>query len=386
MDSEAWVIISFMPGLYVHVPFCAKRCVYCDFVITTAEGNLPQQRFLEAFAAECAHNVARFGSSRAFESLYVGGGTPSRLKSQELETFFKIIKRSFQFKQDHEATFECNPADVTDELCTLLAEQGINRISLGVQSFNAKTLAAMNRDHSVTDIENAFARLRKGGIRNISADLILSYPGETVEDARHSLSRMMEFEPEHISLYELVVEPRTALDAQIRSGRTHLPQEEEATRTLVFARDFLKRKGYEHYELLSYARPGYRARHNLIYWANEEYLGLGPGAYSYLNGCRFRFAASVEDYLKKAQAADWSPADEETLTGMAHQAESLVLGLRLQEGVSKGAFWDILALVDFQILRLQEDGLLEQDATHLRLTAKGQLFSETVFSALSLPK
>lgn len=372
-----------MKGLYVHIPFCQKKCHYCDFVITSRGSAPKRDRFLSALALEMDHR-AENTDRRPFDTLYIGGGTPSALDTDESRRLFEMIEKHFIFKPGAERTLEANPGDLTEEKAALYREYGINRISLGAQSFRDETLHAANRAHGSEAIGESFKMLRNAGFTNVSLDLILSLPGETLEDVRFSLRRLLELGPEHVSLYELTVEERTVFGRLQKEGKLVLPREETSLEMLKTARHFLKDNGFRHYELLSYAKPGYESKHNLLYWANEEYLGLGPGAFTYLEGRRLRSSSSYEEYLSKVEAGDWTSLEEDTLSPEKKEIESFLLALRLVEGASALRFRGLIPKLIAPLGRLAEQDLLLVDDETIRLTSKGQLFAETVFTELSL--
>ena len=320
-----------------------------------------------------------------FDTLYVGGGTPSALDVGESRRLFELLESRFTFQSGAEKTLEANPGDLTFEKASLYRKAGINRISLGAQSFREETLHGINRAHGSAAIGESFKILRDAGFDNISLDLILSLPGESLEDVRFSLERLRELRPEHVSLYELTVEERTVFGRLQKEGKLVLPGEETQLEMLKTARKFLKDHGFNHYELLSYARPGCESKHNLLYWANEPYLGLGPGAFSYLGGRRFRSSSSYEEYLAKIEVGDWTPLEEDALSPEKKEIESFLLALRLIEGAPASRFRGLIPRLAVPLGRLTEQELLLVDDETIRLTSKGQLFAETVFTELSAP-
>ncbi len=374
-----------MTGLYIHVPFCVKKCHYCNFVITGLGPVAKHDLFLSSLEKEIKHTRHRF-SETAFDTLYVGGGTPSALTHDETRRFFDLIYANFRFKEGAEITYETNPGDADESKAEAYKESRISRISLGAQSFHDKTLRRINRAHGVRDIYASYDILRKAGFKNINMDLILSLPGESLEELKVSLGELARLSPEHVSLYELTIEEKTVFGSQFKEGKLALPPEEESLAMLSHARQFLKERGFGHYELLNYAKPGFESRHNRLYWANEEYLGLGPGAFSYFDGRRFRNSASYEEYLAKIHRDDWTAREEETLTFEKKEIESFLLALRLSEGADVRRFVSILTKLQETISGLQEKGLLEKEANKIRLTPRGQFFAETVFSELSVPE
>jgi oxygen-independent coproporphyrinogen-3 oxidase len=371
-----------MTGLYLHVPFCSKKCHYCDFVVTTASGADAHARYLDALAAECAHYAPRFSGTR-FSTLYVGGGTPAMLETDETRRLFETVRKYFSFEPGAEISWEANPGDLTPEKAAAYRALGVTRVSLGAQSFDDPVLATMNRAHDAAAIERTFNILKDAGIQDVNLDLMLALPGQDVAGARRSLERAAMLGPTHISLYELVVEERTVFAVRQKKGQLPLPPEERALEMLEEARAYLKKNGFIHYELLNYAKPGFESRHNRLYWANEDYLGLGPGAYSYFNDHRFRGSASYAEYLKKIASANWTPLDDEKLTPEARDVESLLLALRLTAGANLARFTALLPKKEESLRQLEDNGLLIRDEKTIRLSPRGQLFSETVFTELS---
>ncbi len=371
-----------MPGLYIHVPFCKKKCHYCNFTIALSGPEARHAEYLEALDREASRHYERF-KGVLFETVYLGGGTPSTLRPAEFRRLFSDLGCYFQWKPEVEVTCEVNPGEMDLEKAELLRELGVNRVSFGAQSFHDETLKSLNRAHGVSDITRSFGILRQAGFKNINLDLILSLPGEGWDKARYSLERALELGPEHISLYELTVEAKTVFGDLHKKGKLALPDEDAQFETLSKAREFLMSRGYIHYELLNYAKPGFESRHNCLYWANGDTLGLGPGAYSYVDGRRSRFADSYHSYLSKIGAGDWSSVEEETLSRENKEIESFLLALRLTEGAPVARFEGVLARFKKDIADLSEKGLLLQDRGQIRLSPRGQFLAESVFTQLS---
>jgi len=371
-----------MTGLYVHIPFCKKKCHYCNFTIALSGSEESHGNYLAALEREVETRRPRF-KDVLFETVYLGGGTPSAMRPNELTRLFSHLAKELPWKPDAEVTCEVNPGDADPKKARLLHELGVNRVSFGAQSFHDDTLRRLNRAHDAADIARSFGVLREEGFNNINLDLILSLPGEGWDKARFSLEEAAKLAPEHISLYELTIEEKTVFGDLHKKGKLILPDEEAQFETLSKAREFLKSEGYAHYELLNYARPGFESKHNRLYWANGDYLGLGPGAYSYVDGKRSRFAESHDSYLSKVAALDWAPTEEETLDERKKEAESFLLALRLTEGASTEKFRSVLEERAAEIKGLSEKGLLVRDAGRVRLSARGQFLAETVFTELS---
>ena len=372
-----------MTGLYIHIPFCTKKCHYCNFVVTTANTPESHTAFLSALEKEIIHTAAHFQNAD-FDTLYLGGGTPSVMSREETTALFDLLRKNFRFRKDAEITCEINPGDIDREKAENTHAMGVNRVSLGAQSFQDATLKRLNRTHAVKDISASFQLLREVGFKNIGLDLMLSLPQETLEDVKNSLDQLIRLGPEHVSLYELTIEEKTVFGSLFKTGKLSLPDEDHQIQMLSHARTALKKAGFRHYELLNYAKPGFESRHNRIYWNNQEYLGLGPGAYSYIHGRRFMYAANVADYLEKTEKGDWAVFEEEQLTLEKKEAESFLLALRLLEGADTGRFHSLMERMKDNIGKLEEKELLSRGNGRIRLTDRGQFFAETVFSELAV--
>ena len=368
-------------GLYLHIPFCKSRCHYCNFV-TTADPSLQLRgRFLEAIAKEIVHAHNRYGRL-SFDTLYLGGGTPSCLGVPELERLVAGVRAAFEFKPGYEFTCEFNPGDGAEAKVESLRALGVNRVSLGCQAFQDTILKKLGRRHTIRDIEQTVASLRKAGITNISFDLMLRLPGQTPEDFRDSLRQCVRLGAAQVSLYDLEVHAETPFGRLEKENKLDLPGEEEHARMYETAIEVLTGDGYEHYEILNFAKPGLASRHNLIYWHNQEYLGLGPGAFTYLNGTRSQFAPDLPRYLEKCEAGDWKNEVEDRLSGEEKETETLVTGLRLREGVIPEKFTLIYPRLKERLETLRKEGLLEISWERCCMTLRGKLLSDDVFAFL----
>ena len=370
-----------MRGLYLHIPFCTTRCHYCNFVTTAENSAALRQRFFLSLAAEIKHACELYGRL-SFDTLYFGGGTPSCLQLQEIESLISEVHAAFEFKSGYECTCEFNPGDGDEAKLKILSECGVNRISLGCQSFKDEILQRLGRRHQVRDITETIAKIRKAGIQNISFDLMLRLPGQTVEDFRDSVRRCIALEASQASLYDLEVHAQTRFGQLQEEGKLDLPSEENHARMYESAIELLTGAGYDHYEISNFARPGLASRHNLIYWHNQEYLGFGPAAFTYLNGVRSQFAPDLTCYLEKCEALDWKNATEDHLTVEEQETETLVTGLRLREGVCPAAFSRIFPSRQKRFDDLCGEGLMERSGENVRLTDRGKFLSEDVFTFL----
>lgn len=368
-------------GLYIHIPFCRTRCHYCDFVTTAASSPDLRERFFKALFSEI-RRVREQGERLSFDTLYFGGGTPSSLSIPELERLTAEIHSAFPFKKGYEFTCEFNPGDGDPAKLQALHKCGVNRISLGCQSFRDELLQRLGRRHTVRDILGTVARIREAGISNISFDLMLRLPGQTVEGFRDSVRQCMELGAAQVSLYDLEVHGETRFGQFQKEGKLDLPDEEGHAQMYESAIEMLTRVGYDHYEISNFARPGLASRHNLIYWHNQEYLGLGPGAFTYLGGVRSQFAPDLNRYLEKCETSDWKNDVEDPLSEEEKETETLVTGLRLCEGVVPASFRNIYPSLKDRFQTLCAEGLMERSGEHIRLTARGKFLSEDVFAFL----
>lgn len=368
-------------GLYVHIPFCQTRCHYCNFVTTADHSPDLRRRFFGALFAEIKHAYDRFGKL-VFDTLYFGGGTPSSLSIPEISRLAAEIRSAFDFRKGFEFTIEFNPGDGEETKLKELHALGVNRVSLGCQAFQDKTLKELGRRHTVEDIIKTINAIRRAKIENISFDLMLRLPGQTVAAFRESLQKCVELGASQVSLYDLEIHDATPFGKIQREGKLDLPAEDEHARMYEDAIRILTRAGYEHYEISNFAKPGMASRHNLIYWRNQEYLGLGPGAFTYLEGVRSQFAPDLSRYLEKFETGDWKNDIEDKLSEEEKETETFVTGLRLNEGVSPEAFPLVYPALQGKVKDLIGEGLLEERDGNIQLTARGKFLSEEVFGSL----
>lgn len=372
-------------GLYVHVPFCAQRCAYCNFILTTRASDYDKSIFINGLDRQLQYAVSRYGRL-CFDTVYFGGGTPSELTLPQINGVFEILKHNdgCEIAADSEITVEMNPADVTDTLIECWMSHGMNRVSLGAQSFNPDLLKKTNRNHCPDDIFNSIKTLRKAGIENISLDLIIRLPGQTVEDVRNACRISAELQISQVVIYDLEVHERTVFGTLQKKKKLTLPDADKHLEMYESAQQILcSEYDYEQYELLSFARPGFQSKHNLKYWHNLEYLGLGPGAFSYQNQIRYQYCSTVDRFLKKTQNNDFSNDSEDVLSESEIETETLLTGLRLKEGVQKNRFNRIAPTLTHRIKPLIERGFMKESDTRYFLTPKGVRVAEDIFMELS---
>lgn len=368
-------------GLYVHIPFCLKKCHYCDFVITTKRSSSDREDFFKALSAEI-ENISKTRGRLRFSTFYLGGGTPSALSSEEMKTLVFKIKEHFDFAPAFEFTCEVNPGDTDGQKLESYKKLGINRVSLGVQAFQDHLLEDMGRPHQVADILKTHQLLKETGFENISFDLINGLPKQTLAEFSESLEKLAEMNASQLSLYDLDVHEKTVYGLRRREGRLPVPNEDVRAEMYEAAQKIMTGAGYHHYEISTFAKAGFESRHNLLYWHNQEYLGLGPGAFSYLDGVRYQFSGDVRGYLEKCKAGNWIPDTRDVLTEEEKEKETLFTGLRLLKGVDMKQFSVIRAKLLKKLEEAKPYGLFDVREERLYLTAKGRALAERSFRLL----
>jgi oxygen-independent coproporphyrinogen-3 oxidase len=322
-----------MAGIYLHVPFCNSRCIYCGFCSTVSKGL--RQKYIPALKREISERGDFFSSlyesDRIVKTLYVGGGTPSILPPELLKEAVSAIRETFRIAEEIEFTVEVNPDDITEDYAGSLRKMGVNRVSMGVQSFKDSHLKWMRRRHDSQTAVNAYRILRKAGFDNISLDLIFGFPLMTVGDWEDNLDTLIELSPEHISAYQMGIDPDTPLERMEKSGEFSLPSQEDSERMYKILQAKLKAARYVQYEVSNFCKPGYHSRHNSSYWNRTPYLGLGPGAHSFIGMAR---EWNTSDIATWCNLSILPLREGETLSPVDVFNEILMLGLRTAAGVS----------------------------------------------------
>ena len=373
-------------GLYIHIPFCRTRCGYCAFNSKAWSGEGPAD-YLDALRLEMNRLAEGWGADREFNTIFIGGGTPTIFSGEVLAGLLSDCRQQFRFRDNPEITVETNPNTVSVNSLVALHEAGVNRLSIGVQSFDDRLLAEINRSHSADQAVWAVAAAREVGFANLNLDLIYGLPGQTLKDWRRTLLTALALEPEHLALYELSVEPATPFAARQERGELSLPEDDLMAEMEVLAQAELRRHGYQRYEISNYARPGFQCRHNLNYWQNGPYVGLGAGAVSSFDGLRLKNVDDAKIYTAKIGSGLPAFREGEALGHAASFRETVIMGLRLLDGVqlaSLRARYDLEPLTYYgpTLERLRDRGLVAWNEERLWLTATALPVAHQVLSDL----
>ncbi len=367
--------------LYIHIPFCLKKCIYCDFYSVSDSRSI----IGPYMTALCKELEMRREHTGELDGIYIGGGTPSILKEKDIATIMDKVRSTCSISAETEITSEANPGTLTESGIKGILNAGINRISIGVQSLGDKELSLLGRMHDAADAIAAFNIARKGGFGNISLDLIYGIPGQDLISWKSTLEKVVSLHPEHISSYELTPEKNTVLYEQLEKGRFHLPDEDEVVEMYYTAIDMLTEGGYEQYEISNFSLPGLQCRHNLNYWDRGEYLGIGAGAHSFLTGRRIANVCDVRQYIHDVELGALPIAEETLLTGRDEIEETLFLGLRKTEGFDiKLIPADTTEQLKEALEDLSHQGLLNLSDGHIKLTRKGLIVCNAVIVRLML--
>ncbi len=374
-------------ALYIHIPFCEKRCLYCDFyTVAGVETRIPD--YVSALQKEIALRAAEdFWQRQRFATIFFGGGTPSLLSPAQLAEILEACFSRLQFSSNLEITLETNPSTITNEQLSKYRAIGINRLSFGVQSFDENELLLLDRIHSPEQARAAVLGARYAGFENVSLDLIFALPKQTQKLWRENLKQAVELEPNHISAYNLTIETGTPLDRAIAQGKIQPLTEEEEREMYEFTIDFLAQNRYRHYEISNFARPGFEARHNLKYWDGSAYLGLGASAHSYNGKRRFWNVANLRKYLECLSQQELPEESGEELTAQQAQFEFAFLGLRQTQGVNLREFQrkfrkPFERAFNGAVPEMEREGLLVRDENFLRLSKEGIFLCDEICARL----
>lgn len=392
-------------GLYAHIPFCETKCSYCDF--NTYEKI---EHLMPSYITALSKEISFWGNhlEHSFlDTIFLGGGTPSRLPGDSIKSLAETIYSNFELTAPKEFTIECNPSDLSPMIIQTYLSSGINRLSIGIQSLSDQLLKVLGRRHDSLTAISALNTARREGFCNISADLIYGLPYQTLSDWTETLKKIVDIELPHISMYCLTLEKGTPMEIWVKSGKLPNPDPDLAADMYELGMDCMNAAGYEHYEISNWAMEGYQSQHNLRYWTNQNYLGAGPGAHSYLNGERFSNLKSPRDYINLMHGLDsesnwfdkkasFQPTDlpvVETVEKIDREleiAETLMMGLRLSDGIKISDFEDRFGITPEEIYKdtiteLLSNKLIERNQTSIKLTHRGRLLGNEVFSRFLEP-
>ncbi len=361
---------------YVHIPFCTQICYYCDFSKVFIK-NQPVDSYLE-------HMLEEFRSYdiQKLSTLYIGGGTPTALSAPQLEVLLDGLTKNLDLSVLEELTIEANPGDLDADKIAVLKNSAVNRVSLGVQTFDDKMLKKIGRSHLEKDIYENIDRLKLAGFDNISIDLIYALPGQTMEQVKENVAKAIGLDIPHMSLYSLILENHTVFMNRMRRGKLPLPKEELEAEMFEYIIAELERAGFEHYEISNFSKSGFESRHNLMYWDNAEYYGIGAGASGYVNGVRYKNHGPIRHYLSAVEEGN-ARITEEHLSQKEQMEEEMFLGLRKKSGVSMARFEEKFGrsfdgLYGEIVRDLVQQGLMQIEGDRVRMTKRGLFLGDTV--------
>lgn len=370
-------------GLYIHIPFCARKCEYCDFLSWSA-GEEEREQYVEALLLEI-ESYREFAKGYRVSTVFIGGGTPSVLLPKQMERILQKVYEVFELEKRPEITIEINPGAVNEEKLQCYKENGVNRLSMGLQSVNNEKLRLLGRIHTYQDFVGSYELARKVGFDNISLDLISSIPGQTLQDWKKELETATAQKPEHISVYQLIIEEGTPFYEKYAEHPELLPDEETSREIYLWTGKFLKEAGYEQYEISNYTKSGKESRHNLKYWERGDYLGLGLGAASMVRNIRMSNTKDMKTYLERCTQPKTMREDVQFLEEPRQMEEFMFLGLRKTRGVSKKEFRrtfgrEMDMVYEKALHKCLENGMLLEHKDRIFLSEEGTLLSNMVLS------
>ncbi|MCB5137795.1 radical SAM family heme chaperone HemW [Streptococcus mutans] len=363
---------------YVHIPFCTQICYYCDFSKVFIK-NQPVDAYLEALIKE----FNDYYQIKDLQTLYIGGGTPTAISGEQLDYLLTNLSKNLNLNMLEEFTIEANPGDLTPDKVAVLKQSAVNRVSLGVQTFNNKHLKQIGRGHNEDQIYESIDSLKSAGFDNISIDLIYALPNQTITDVKENVAKALALDIPHLSLYSLILEHHTVFMNKMRRGKLNLPTEDLEAEMFDYIISEMEDHGFEHYEISNFTKPGFESRHNLMYWNNAEYFGCGAGASGYVDGIRYRNRGPIQHYLKAIKEKGQARFQEERLSQAEKMEEELFLGLRKKSGISIQRFEDKFGLPLMEVYGqaiddLEKDGLILVEKDCIRMSKKGLFLGDTV--------
>lgn len=374
---------------YIHIPFCEHICYYCDFNKVFLEGQ-PVDEYIQSLLTEIRLTLEKH-PTKVSETIYIGGGTPTSLTAKQLDVLLTGIHRYLPTHTTKEFTVEANPGDLTAEKLDVFKAHGVNRLSMGVQTFDDRLLKKIGRKHSVQDVYDTIKLLEKKQFDNVSIDLIYALPGQTLESFRDTLTKALAFDLPHYSMYSLILENKTMFMNWVRQGRLELPTQEAETQMFEEAIIAMAQSGHHQYEISNFAKKGKESMHNLVYWDNEHYFGFGAGASGYLNQKRYKNYGPIQHYMKPLKEQRLPIFETEEISRANQIEEEMFLGLRKIEGVSLRRFEEkfnqkLTTVYQSVIDELQQQQLAVLEEDYFRLTPKGLFIGNDVFEKFLLDK
>ncbi|EPD1732062.1 radical SAM family heme chaperone HemW [Enterococcus hirae] len=374
---------------YIHIPFCEHICYYCDFNKVFLEGQ-PVDEYVEMLLKEMEITLKQH-PVKELETLYVGGGTPTSLTAVQLDRLLAGAREILPFKEGKEFTVEANPGDLTKEKLQVMKNYGVNRLSMGVQTFDNRLLKKIGRKLTAEDVYQTMRFLEEENFTNVSIDLIYALPGQTLEGYRETLNQALALDLPHYSLYSLILENKTMFMNWVRQGRLELPDQETETRMFEETIQAMEKKGRYQYEISNFGLEGHESKHNLMYWNNDHYFGFGAGASGYLGNKRYRNKGPIQHYLRPLRAGELPVLETEVLLRENQIEEEMFLGLRKKIGISKQHFYEryqqtIESLYSKVLTDLEKEGLLVNESDRIYLTPKGTFLGNEVFERFLLEK
>ncbi|MGX4600862.1 radical SAM family heme chaperone HemW [Faecalimicrobium sp. JNUCC 81] len=372
-----------MLGLYIHIPFCVSKCNYCDFNSFKMD-KIAKDKYLKDLKKEMELYSKNLKEDNYITSVFLGGGTPSILNSNELKYIFENINLYFNVKKNAEITVECNPGTLTKEKLKIMKEIGVNRLSIGLQAVQDYHLKSIGRIHTYDEFEKNYKDALEVGFNNINIDLMYALPNQTFEDWKESLEKIVSLNPSHISAYSLILEEGTKLYEMYENNEFNVIDEDTDINMYNYTINYLKSNGYNQYEISNYAKDKCECEHNILYWKCNHYIGLGPGASGYINDFRYKNVESLKEYHEKLFLNDKPIESKENLTIDDKSKEKIFMGLRMNEGIKFKDFKEefninFKAKYSKKIKKLKERKLINEDITGIRLTQKGREISNSIF-------
>ena len=369
-------------GLYIHIPYCIHKCGYCDFNSHPIKQD-EMNHYIDALVAEMKHYAKTYSNTNIIRTIFLGGGTPTTLTVYQLERILKECVSEFTVASDAEITIEANPATIDIEQLKSIRQTGYNRISIGVQSFDKAELKLLDRAHGPEEIHSTVDRARKAGFDNLSLDLMFAVPNQSFSSWESNLNKALEKNPEHLSTYNLTIEQGTAFSKLQSNGKLIMPDDDHQLELYKRTIERLTKKGFHHYEISNFARRGKECKHNITYWENKNTLGLGAGASSYMNGTRFKNINLPAHYIRQVKDKKIAVEHSETLEPRQAMGETIMLGLRLLQGISIHQFEKRFQISFINLFRniisaLKEKELVIIEKDYLRLSQKGLFWADSV--------